>query len=100
MFDFEVLNALDFNYGLSARYTIPRINTTLSVDGTMYSRRGYGSSELNTDDFVLNASISQPFLKGKLIVRIEAFDLLHQLSSTQYTVNAQGRTETWPDFVT
>jgi hypothetical protein len=95
MYDFETLNATDFQYGLSARYTLPRINTTLSADGNMYSRRGYGSSELNTDDFVLNASISQPFLKGKLIARIEAFDLLHQLSNTQYSVNAQGRTETW-----
>ena len=95
MQDFETLNATDFQYGLSARYTLPRLNTTLSADGNMYSRRGYGSSELNTDDFVLNASISQPFLKGKLIARIEAFDLLHQLSNTQYTVNAQGRTETW-----
>ena len=95
MQDFETLNATDFQYGLSARYTLPRLNTTLSADGNMYSRRGYGSSELNTDDFVLNASISQPFLKGKLIARIEAFDLLHQLSNTQYSVNAQGRTETW-----
>ena len=95
MVDFETLNAFDYRYGLSARYTIPRLNTTLSADGNMYSRRGYGSSELNTDDFVLNASISQPFFKGKLIARIEAFDLLHQLSNTQYTVNAQGRTETW-----
>ena len=92
---FESINATDFQYGLSARYTLPRLNTTLSADGNMYSRRGYGSAELNTDDFVLNASISQPFLKGKLIARIEAFDLLHQLSNTQYTVNAQGRTETW-----
>ena len=95
MQDFETLNATDFQYGLSARYTLPPINTTLSADGNMYSRRGYGSSELNTDDFVLNASISQPFFKGKLIARIEAFDLLHQLSNTQYSVNAQGRTETW-----
>ena len=95
MYNFETLNATDFQYGLSARYTIPRLNTTLLADGNMYSRRGYGSSELNTDDFVLNASISQPFFKGKLIARIEAFDLLHQLSSTQYIVNAQGRTETW-----
>lgn len=95
MYDFETQNATDFQYGLSARYTLPRLNTTLSADGNMYSRRGYGSSELNTDDFVLNASISQPFFKGKLIARIEAFDLLHQLSNTQYSVNAQGRTETW-----
>ena len=95
MYDFETLNATDFQYGLSARYTLPRLNTTLSADGNMYSRRGYGSPDLNTDDFVLNASVSQPFFKGKLIARIEAFDLLHQLSSTQYSVNAQGRTETW-----
>ena len=95
MYNFETLNAFDYRYGLSARYTLPRLNTTLSADGNMYSRRGYGSSELNTDDFVLNASISQSFLKGKLIARIEAFDLLHQLSNTQYSVNAQGRTETW-----
>ncbi len=95
MYDFETLNATDFQYGLSARYTLPHINTTLSAEGNMYSRRGYGSSELNTDNFVLNASVSQPFFKGKLIARIEAFDLLHQLSNTQYSVNAQGRTETW-----
>ncbi len=95
MRDFKTLNATDFSYGMSARYTIPVIKTTLSVDGNMYSRRGYGSKELNTNDFVLNASISQSFLKGKLIARVEGFDLLHQLSSTQYKVDAQGRTETW-----
>ncbi len=101
MRDFETLNATDFQYGLAARYTTPPLlgrlggGLTLSADGNMYSRRGYGSPDLNTDDFVLNASISQPFFKGKLIARIEAFDLLHQLSNTQYTVNAQGRTEIW-----
>ena len=103
MRDFETLNVTDFNYGLSASYTIPVLKTTISTDGNIYSRRGYGSSSLNTDDFVLNASLSQPFLKGKLIARIEAFDLLHQISSTQYEVNAQGRTETWyrslPNYV-
>ena len=95
MVDFETLDAFDYQYGLNGYYTIPKLKTTLSVDATMYSRRGYGSSDLNTDDFVLNASLSQPFLKGKLIARIEAFDLLHQLSNTQYAVNAQGRTITW-----
>ena len=95
MYDFEKLDAFDFQYGLSARYTIPVLNTTISIDGNMYSRRGYSSGELNTDDFVMNASISQPFFKGKLIARVEAFDLLHQLSSTRYEVNAQGHTETW-----
>lgn len=95
MRDFTTLNAFDYQYGLTARYTIPVVKTTLSVDGNMYCRRGYGSNALNRDDFVLNASVSQPFLKGRLIARVEAFDLLHQLSATQYVINAQGRTETW-----
>ena len=101
MRDFSTLNALDFQYGIEARYTTPALSgtkvggLTLAADAMMYSRRGYGSALMNTNDFVLNASVSQPFFKGKLIARIEAFDLLHQLSNTQYTVNAQGRTETW-----
>ena len=95
MRDFETLDAFDFQYGVNGSYTIPVIKTTIALDGNMYSRRGYGSSALNTDDFVLNASLSQSFLKGKLIARLEGFDLLHQISSTQYAVNAQGRTETW-----
>jgi hypothetical protein len=92
---FNTVCALDFEYGVVTRYTLPRFNTTLSADAMMSSRRGYGSSLLNTDDVIINASISQPLLKGKLIARFEAFDILHQLSSTQYTVNAQGRTVTW-----
>lgn len=95
MRDFSTLRATDFKYGFAARYTLPRIKTTLAVDGHMYSRRGYGSETLNADDFVLNASISQSFLKGKLVAMVNGYDLLHQVSSTQYAVNAQGRTETW-----
>lgn len=95
MVDFQILNAVEFQYGVSARYTIPLLNTTVTADGTMYSRRGYGSSSLNTNDFVLNASLSQSMMKGKLVARIEGFDLLHQLSQVNYEVNAQGRVETW-----
>lgn len=95
MHGFATLDAFDYQYGMTARYTLPVLKTTVSADWNMYCRRGYGSQSLNTDDFVLNASVSQPFLKGRLIARLEVFDLLHQLSNTQYAVNAQGRTETW-----
>ena len=95
MRDFDQLTAWDYHYGLYARYTLPVLRTTLSLDAVMYSRRGYGSSVLNTNDFVLNASVSQPLWKGRLIAKVEGFDLLHQLSSVDYSVNAQGRTETW-----
>ncbi len=50
---------------------------------------------MNTNDFVVNASVSQPMMNVRLVARLEAFDLLHNLSQTQYDVNAQGRTETW-----
>ena len=92
---------LDFQYGLEASYTTPALcgtkvgGLTLAADATMFNRRGYGTADLNRHDFVVNASLSQPFLKGKLILRLEAFDLLHQLSPIDYDVNAQGRTVTW-----
>ncbi|MCM1312867.1 MAG: hypothetical protein NC206_10235 [Bacteroides sp.] len=79
--DLATLNAVDFQYGVNARHTLPVQKTTVSADINMYSRCGYGSSELNADDLVLNASLSQPLLKGKLIARLEVFDLLHQLST-------------------
>ena len=100
MYDFATLNALDYHYGLEATYTTPALwgqkigGLTLAADATMYGRRGYGSAQLNTNDFVVNASLSQPFLKGKLIARVEAFDLLHQLSDTHYDINAMGRAVT------
>ena len=61
----------------------------------MYSRRGYEESSMNTNELVWNASLSRPFMKGKLVVKVDAFDILNQLSNTRYVVNGQGRTETW-----
>lgn len=100
MYDFSTLNALDFSYGLEASYTTPALagkkigGLTIAADACMYSRRGYGAAWLNRDDFVVNASLSQSFLSGKLILRLDGFDLLHQLSPTDYVINAQGRTIT------
>lgn len=92
---FESINAADFSYGMNTRYTIPLLKLTAQTDITMYSRRGYGSSEFNTDDLIWNATLSRPFLKGKLVVYADALDILHNRCSTQYAVNAQGRTITW-----
>ncbi len=54
---------------------------------------------MNTNDLVWNASLTRSFCKGKFTLKAEAFDLLHQLSSTQYAVNAQARTETWRNTI-
>ena len=100
---FSNISAFDFRYGVNAMQTIPTWNTTLNIDGMMLSRRGYGSDAMNKDEFVLNASVTQPILHGKVKLTLEGHDLLHQLSNTTYEVNAQGRTETWyrviPNYV-
>lgn len=92
---FEPVNAADFNYGTIARYSIPILKIMAETDITMYSRRGYGSREFNTDDLIWNAALSRTFVKGKMVVVAEAMDILHRRRSTQYAVNAQGRTITW-----
>ena len=96
---FQTINAWDYNYGFTAKYTIPWMNVDVATDLKMFSRRGYNSDMMNTDDLVWNASLSRSFFKGKLTARLMAFDILHQLSSTQYSVNAQGRTETWHNCI-
>ena len=65
----------------------------------MFSRRGYYSAMMNDDHLVWNAELTRAFFNGKLTAKLQAFDLLHQLSSTQYNVNAQGRTETWQNCI-
>ena len=92
--NFQNINAVDFNYGLTGAYKLWK-KVDLATDIKMFSRRGYSDSKLNTDNLIWNASIGTSFDKGKLITRLEGFDLLQQLTSVQYYVNGQGRTETW-----
>ena len=97
--NFENISAFDYSYGGLLRYTIPWLKVTLGTDIRMFSRRGYQSEMMNTDDLVWNAELSRSFFKEKFTLKLTAFDLLHQLSNTQYSVNAQGRTETWYRFL-
>ena len=92
--NFTTLNIFEYNYGFALNCRLPW-KLQLAADAKMYSRRGYYSSTMNTDDFVCNASLSRSFLKESLTARLEAFDIFHQLSSTEYTLNDQGRVECW-----
>lgn len=93
--DFEKINAYDYQYGGNLQYTIPLVNLTLATDMNMYSRRGYNSQQMNTDDLIWNVQLTRPLSKGNILLKLQAFDILHQLSNKSYTVNAQGRTEVW-----
>lgn len=88
------INSVDFNYGATLQATLP-LKINLSTDLRMYSRRGYADRSMCDDDLLWNAQVDRTFLRGRLLVVVKAFDLLHQLSSTRSTINAQARTETW-----
>lgn len=93
--NFEKINACDFQYGGNLQYTIPTMKITLATDINMFSRRGYNNSMMNTDDLVWNAQLTRPLCKGKVVAKLQAFDILHKLSTKNFYVDAQGRTETW-----
>lgn len=71
----------------------------LSTDLSLYTRTGYADEALNTNDLVWNARLTRPFLKGRLLMIFDGFDILGQLSNVTRTLNAQGRTETYTNVM-
>ena len=88
------LDTWQFSYGPSMTLTAPwgtSLNTSLSCS----SRRGYSDASMNTDEFVLNAQLSQGFLKGKpLTVMLQFYDLLHQQSTFSRAISSVSSTDT------
>lgn len=88
------IHALNYSYGINGQYLFP-LKLEIASDIKMYSYRGYNNTAMNTNNLIWNISVSRPFFNGRFVSRIEAFDLLHQLSQTVSVVNGQGRTEIW-----
>ncbi|MFA6873788.1 MAG: TonB-dependent receptor, partial [Bacteroidaceae bacterium] len=61
--DFTTINAADFNYGVSGQVELPW-NLQFSTDLTQFSRRGYESSSMNTNELVWNARLAKRYLHG------------------------------------
>lgn len=91
---FEATHAGNYNIGLNTQLILP-LNIKLATDITMFMRRGYQVQEMNSTDWIWNAQLSKAFVKEKLLAKLVMFDLFHQLKTTKYTMNEQGRTETW-----
>lgn len=95
---FENIKASDYNIGLNAQIVLPW-ELQLTTDMTMFARRGYQQSEMNTTDWIWNIQLARTFFKGHLTAKIQGFDLLQQLSNTRYVINSQGRTEMWNNSI-
>ena len=62
---FEDIKACDFQYGTELQYTIPWMKVGIQTDLTMFTRKGYNSNEMNTDDLVWNAMLTRTFCNEK-----------------------------------
>ena len=92
--DFATQNTWTVKSGLNAIFELPA-NFQLATDMTVYTRRGYTDKLLNTDNYVWNPRLTYRALKGKLLLSLDGYDILHDLSNVSYSMNAQGRTETY-----
>ncbi|MBQ6210328.1 MAG: TonB-dependent receptor [Prevotella sp.] len=92
-------------YGLSGQYEFPILQGSygrglqVATDIMLYTKRGYSDKSLNTDDLVWNASIAKSLWKNKLVVKLEGFDILGQLTNIYSNINALGQVETWRNAV-
>ena len=91
--DFTNQNTWSFRSGVSLLYNLPA-NFQISTDFTVFNRRGYTDVALNSDNFIWNARLTYKALKGQLLLMLDGYDMLHDLSNVSYTMNAQARTET------
>lgn len=90
--DFENFSYYNYDYGMNLQTPLFwKLNFV--TDFSIYSRRGYSIGTMNSDDLVWNSSISHSFANNKLVISLEAYDLLHQLSKNRLTINSQARTE-------
>ena len=96
--DFQAFRAFTCRTSLSAILKLPW-KLDLSTDLGLYTRTGYADEALNTNDLVWNARLTRPFLKGRLLMIFDGFDILGQLSNVTRTLNAQGRTETYTNVM-
>ena len=87
------VNTVDFSYGVTGQLQLFK-NAWISTTLNMNSKRGYNDSSLNRNDLIWNAYANINLLKNSLTLKLEAYDLLHQLSNINVNINGQGRTET------
>jgi len=91
--NFQTINTVDLAPKLAAIAKLP-LGLDFGSDFSIYKRFGYFDNSLNTIDYIWNASLQRPFLSGKIVARIEAYDILGQISNVSAVINSLGRTET------
>ena len=96
---FNTINATHVNYGVSGNFILPA-GFGIFTDFMCYTRRGYGTPNLDTTDPVWNARISYaPARLNHWVFMVDGFDILHSLSNVNYAVSASGRTVSYTNVI-
>lgn len=88
------INSQDYKYGVKGVFKLP-YDFGISTDFFICQRRGYDSPQLNTNDLLWNMRLSKSFHKGRWLLSVDGFDLLHQLTNVRYSVSPSGRVESY-----
>lgn len=91
---FNDISAFDVSARANCLLQLP-LDFQLGTDINLMMRRGYSDRVLNTTDWIWNASLSKVMLRGNLTFKLDAVDILGQISQVSHALNAQGRIETW-----
>ena len=92
--NFQTINSFDVTYGLNAQISLPA-GFAFNADCKLYQREGYSDASMNDLRFVANARLEKTFLRGRLNVALEGYDIFGGLSNVTKVINAQGIVETW-----
>lgn len=95
----KTLKASNFNinegtYSLSANLKLPYA-WEISTNSQLYARNGYSDPEMNDNSVIINGRISKGLMKGKLVLSVDVYDLLHQMKNVSYSVTPDARIETF-----
>lgn len=91
---FNDLNIWNFKTGAAVTARLP-LEFDLSTDFNYYRQSGYEDNSFNKGHFVWNLRLERSFIHGALNAKIDAYDILGQISNVTATVNSLGNTETW-----
>jgi len=96
---FSTIDAHHIIAGISGVFILPQ-GFGISTDFNCYTRRGYGSSDLDTTDPLWNVRLSySPVRNSRWVFMVDGFDLLHKLTNVKYAVTATGRTVSYTNTI-
>ena len=88
------LDTWRFSYGGSVTLNLPW-NMSVTSNIHEHSRRGYANEEMNTNELLWNAQISQSFLRrNALTISLQFYDILNRQSNFSRSIDERRRTDT------